>query len=510
MPASPRITGSAPRPLTGGESPLPVNQREPIKRERSSSGSFSDGDLPSFKRARQLSPEADRSALRLCGAPVSDLSTLNPAELVGLRSASDTGNGVSLNFRTRQIQLAFEIEKLKARQSNDKTTVDEEISSATESVARLVELSETAASYRTHDVAGATHTADPVHELVRRCESSVMEAVTPATLESLSAAVEIRQSAGQLSLQRSSVKQSLDVSKIEDSPSTVFVLNGNNDEGYVEKLGEQLAHLKQVTFIVSGFGGHGTTDSYPVRTDQTEADRFAQLLRKAGIDRRQIVIEPFSTNSGENARYVGQLLSRKPNPSDEPIDIVVCGTPAAVVRQTLTYVAQMPHDGKRTINFKAAPRVPLDAYKNATDSLATLRECFTLLNYLHNTDYLPRATQFANADEYSAMMTAIGTEPVKAIRRFRNAVLAMPADATGSALFTDGDKSFSLQDAMRDISFVDERDFGQRATTAGSLSPERMQALQRAHRAVSKMFEAVEIKFERDPSGIATPERPSD
>ncbi|WP_157915146.1 YdcF family protein [Paraburkholderia acidicola] len=464
--------------------------------------------MPPLKRARQLSPEADRSALRRYGAPVTDLSTFNPAKLVGVRCTSHASDGVSLDFRTRQIQLALEIEKLKARESNDKATVDEKTSAAAESVAGLVALSETAASYRTHDAADATHagdTADPVHGLARHCEEAVVKAVTPATLESLSAAVEIQQSTGQLTLQRFSVKQSLDISKIKDSPSTVFVLNGNNDEGYVKTLGAQLAHLKQVRFIVSGFGGHGTTDRYPVRTDRTEADRFVQLLREAGIDRGQIVVEPFSTNSGENARYVGQLLSRKP--SDEPIDIVVCGTPAAVLRQTLTYVAQMPHDGKRTINFKAAPRVPLGAYETATDSLATLRECFTLLNYLHNTDYLPGAAQFANAGEYSNMMSAIGAEPVEAIRRFRKEILETPADETGSAsaLFTDGDRSFSLQDAMRDIAFVDKPGFEKSAATARSLSLEQTQALQRAHRAVSKMFEAVETQFERTPNGTATP-----
>lgn len=444
------------------------------------------------------------------GPVVSDPARFEPAKLVGRRVFANTV-GPSIEFRLSEVELAIDIERVKQKQSaapahsgsissGPKTSVEAKASSETGQSAHdaLVNLRKLRTEATTLPPGNAKDS--PVRELTRLCEKSVLDAVTIDTLKSLSAGVEIDHADGKLQVRQFSLENKLEPFMHKDQPSTVFVLNGNNDEGYVRALGERIKDLKHVNIVVSGYGGHGTTDRFAVRTDKTEADRFAEILVEVGV-KGKIHVEPFSTNSGENAQYVGELLAtRMP---DKPSNIVVCGTPAAALRQMLTYVQQMPRKRTDAIAFSSGPRIPLPGYNTAADALLTLRECFTLFNYLHNTAYLPGADSFSDSGKYTDMLKAIGVAPLAAIRTFRDAVVSAAAasnhELATRKIFSDDDGRFSLHEVMSGLSFLDAPGAAQRLCAPGQLAVHEKQVLTRAHAALGSMFQETEAAITRSP-----------
>ncbi|MHC8353977.1 ElyC/SanA/YdcF family protein [Pseudomonas sp. LB3P81] len=177
--------------------------------------------------------------------------------------------------------------------------------------------------------------------------------------------------------------------KQHDRPDCYIVLNGNNDETYVSFIAEKLADSKHINFITSGFGGHGTTDRHAIATNKTEGDRFKELLMEKGIDPQRIIVDPFSTNSGQNAINVADIINRDIKDGKPLGTVVVSGTPAAVFRQTYTYAQQLKVNSETPFQIESFPFCDEAKYTSLADNLAIIREFSTTLNYLFNTQYLP-------------------------------------------------------------------------------------------------------------------------
>ncbi|QVW26262.1 YdcF family protein [Pseudomonas hormoni] len=174
-----------------------------------------------------------------------------------------------------------------------------------------------------------------------------------------------------------------------DRADCYIVLNGNNDETYVSFIAEKLADSKHINFITSGFGGHGTTDRHAIATNKTEGDRFKELLMEKGIEPQRITVDPFSTNSGQNAINVADIINRDIGDGKPLGTVVVSGTPAAVFRQTYTYAQQLKVNSETPFQIESFPFCDEAKYTTLADNLAVIREFSTTLNYLFNTQYLP-------------------------------------------------------------------------------------------------------------------------
>ncbi|ROM93892.1 hypothetical protein BK658_19740 [Pseudomonas brassicacearum] len=174
-----------------------------------------------------------------------------------------------------------------------------------------------------------------------------------------------------------------------DRSDCYIVLNGNNDETYVSFIGEMLADSKHINFITSGFGGHGTTDRHTIATNLTEGDRFKALLMEKGISDQRITVDAYSTNSGQNAINVANIINRDIQDGKPLGTVIVSGTPAAIFRQTYTYAQQLKVNSEASFQIKSFPFCDEAKYTTLADNLAIIREFSTTLNYLFNTEYLP-------------------------------------------------------------------------------------------------------------------------
>ncbi|ANI31718.1 hypothetical protein PL78_18090 [Yersinia entomophaga] len=194
-----------------------------------------------------------------------------------------------------------------------------------------------------------------------------------------------------------------------DNSETFIILNGNNDETYVNFIAETLKDSKNINFITSGFGGHGTTDRHNIAINKTEGDRFKEILVGKGISASRVTVDPFSTNSGQNATNVADILDRVADSGKPVSTVVVSGTPAAVPRQTLTYGQQLKLDNTKSFNIESFPFFNPSEYNTLADSLATIREFSTTLNYLFNTSYLPAKPELYSDDFFSAAKACFST-----------------------------------------------------------------------------------------------------
>ncbi len=88
-----------------------------------------------------------------------------------------------------------------------------------------------------------------------------------------------------------------------------ILIMGNNDLHQVDHVASLCKHFSPTTFpiiYISGRGGHGTVAGYIF--GRTEAETIAQRLLDFGIPANKIVIEKNSTNTGENIRFVSDLI----------------------------------------------------------------------------------------------------------------------------------------------------------------------------------------------------------
>lgn len=194
---------------------------------------------------------------------------------------------------------------------------------------------------------------------------------------------------GTISSQTSTEKSVSEWLSENDKPGNFLVLNGNNDETYVSFIADIAKDTKHLHFITSGFGGHGTTDRHAIGVNKTEGDRFSELLERAGIARERISIDPWSTNSGQNASNVSTILNDKIINGEPCHKVIIAGTPAAVFRQTYTYAKQLDIPSLKDYQLGSFPFSNQQQYSTVADYLAILREYSTTINYMLNTSYLP-------------------------------------------------------------------------------------------------------------------------
>ncbi|AFY20060.1 ElyC/SanA/YdcF family protein [Pseudomonas sp. UW4] len=293
----------------------------------------------------------------------------------------------------------------------------------------------------------------PQIELATRIQSSLGEAAN-GRLSVLASPIALTLDNSKVTSLSPSKSDMADWIKSHDKPGSYIVLNGNNDETYVSYIADKLANSKLINFITSGFGGHGTTDRHAIATNKTEGDRFKELLMKKGIAPQRITVDPFSTNSGQNAINVADIINRDIQ-DGKPLDtVIVSGTPAAVFRQTYTYAQQLKVNTEQPFQIESFPFCDEAKYTTLSDNLAIIREFSTTLNYLFNTQYLPSdagvypdaffssaqdcLTTFADkltadhpidAGEHKKVISAIRTIDQQMIERFKSAQLT-PEDKT--------------------------------------------------------------------------------
>jgi uncharacterized SAM-binding protein YcdF (DUF218 family) len=230
-------------------------------------------------------------------------------------------------------------------------------------------------------------TSPPI-ELATRIQSCLSEAAN-CRLSILASPVGLTVEKGNVTSNNLSTIGMSDWLQGHDRPDCYIVLNGNNDETYVSFIADKLADSKHINFITSGFGGHGTTDRHAIATNKTEGDRFKQLLMEKGVDPKRITVDPFSTNSGQNAVNVADIINRDIQDGKPLSTVIVSGTPAAVFRQTYTYAQQLKVNTESPFQIESFPFCDEAKYTTLADNLAIIREFSTTLNYLFNTPYLP-------------------------------------------------------------------------------------------------------------------------
>lgn len=277
-----------------------------------------------------------------------------------------------------------------------------------------------------------------------------------------------------------------------DQPGTYVVLNGNNDERYVHQVGATLANSQHIQFITSGFGGHGTTEKFPISLDKTEGDRFKEILLSHGIAAERVLVDPFSTNSGQNAANVGQILSSRAQQGLPVRTIVVAGTPAAVFRQTYTYAQQMKFDA--AVNFSSFPFVA-NGYDGLSDHLAAIREFTTTMNYLANTAYLPADRQLYPRDFFAQAIDALKTYGTQS----QQLELGQSAAAVG---FQVGNTRYEARQALELMAQLDP-DLASRFTQ-DQLTPQDKENLKVMDGYFRALFVPLELSFKREDSQALT------
>ncbi|KAI0129102.1 DUF218 domain-containing protein [Xylariales sp. AK1849] len=107
--------------------------------------------------------------------------------------------------------------------------------------------------------------------------------------------------------------------------------------------------------IFSGGSGKLTRD----RFDQPEAEVFATKARELGVPAEKIIVEPLSTNTGENIRLTWSLLQEK---GLQPRSFILVQKPYMERRTYATFKKQWPDkDTKITV---ASPQLNWEEYPN--------------------------------------------------------------------------------------------------------------------------------------------------
>jgi hypothetical protein len=168
-----------------------------------------------------------------------------------------------------------------------------------------------------------------------------------------------------------------------------IIINGNNDLRqvlYVVELYNAVSLFNpDCKVFISGFGGHATSPG--VIFGKTEAETIAQVLVDSGVPLGRIVIEKEATNTGENIRFVVEKLKKEPVP---PKHLLICGTPAALLRQTRSFEKQACYEWQSLLSFP--PQSLAVYYQTEQESLmnmiCSLREVTSFLDYTLNTNFI--------------------------------------------------------------------------------------------------------------------------
>ncbi len=110
--------------------------------------------------------------------------------------------------------------------------------------------------------------------------------------------------------------------------------------------------------ICTGRNGERTEAILQAKGFKTEADYFADIIKKAGVPSDCILKEDRSTNSGENIAYTKELLAQR---GIEPKRIIVVTAPYAERRQQATYEERWT---ERAITV-TSPQLTFETYPTA-------------------------------------------------------------------------------------------------------------------------------------------------
>lgn len=113
-------------------------------------------------------------------------------------------------------------------------------------------------------------------------------------------------------------------------PADLILALGSNDTRVAERAAELYLAGWAGTLIFSGGAGALTRD----RFDRPEAEIFADIARDRGVPARAILIEPHSTNTGENIVFSRRLLAER---GIEPKRIILVQKPYMERRAYATF-----------------------------------------------------------------------------------------------------------------------------------------------------------------------------
>lgn len=113
-------------------------------------------------------------------------------------------------------------------------------------------------------------------------------------------------------------------------PADLILALGSNDTRVADRAAELYLAGWAGTLIFSGGAGALTRD----RFDRPEAEIFADIARDRGVPARAILIEPHSTNTGENIVFSRRLLAER---GIEPKRIILVQKPYMERRAYATF-----------------------------------------------------------------------------------------------------------------------------------------------------------------------------
>jgi uncharacterized SAM-binding protein YcdF (DUF218 family) len=119
------------------------------------------------------------------------------------------------------------------------------------------------------------------------------------------------------------------------APADAILVLCSHDERVAER-GAQL-FLEGFAPLLIFSGGRGAITSR--LWDEPEAERFARIAISLGVPAERIVIEPNSTNTGENVRFTRQLLAEK---GIDPQSFIVVQKPYMERRSYATFRQYWP------------------------------------------------------------------------------------------------------------------------------------------------------------------------
>lgn len=121
----------------------------------------------------------------------------------------------------------------------------------------------------------------------------------------------------------------------ELAPAGAILVLCSHDERVAER-GAQL-FLEGFAPLLIFSGGRGAITS--TLWEEPEAERFARIATNLGVPRERIVVEPHSTNTGENVRFTRQLLAEK---GIDPQSFIVVQKPYMERRSYATFLQYWP------------------------------------------------------------------------------------------------------------------------------------------------------------------------
>lgn len=137
----------------------------------------------------------------------------------------------------------------------------------------------------------------------------------------------------------------------ELAPADAILVLCSHDERVADR-GAQL-FLEGFAPLLIFSGGRGAITSR--LWDEPEAERFARIAISLGVPAERIVVEPNSTNTGENIRFTRQLLAEK---GIDPQSFIVVQKPYMERRSYATFLQYWP--GKHVV--VTSPQASFDDY----------------------------------------------------------------------------------------------------------------------------------------------------